>query len=945
MVDTIRDASMGPELDRDSVQARTVPLSHLPRVRICISRPSLPSAIAKGIQELVQHHIRPDVLYLHQSSEHIPASGLPGNNNDYASSSSSLPTSAAAAAAPAPVWNWNLHFVQVTAQANTESDPLTWRCSTSSDNFAPLSQTLTDARQVDTPFIINVEYHSDSPHHAFRALGHILGVSKDCFSLTTAQDPSTPLHPNLFANSSTSSNATNYFLSPTIAHEKLNVAQTSDYTTIGTMIDCSRNGVLNVRSTKYLVRTLALLGYNMLQLYTEDTYEIDGEPFFGYMRGGYSPSELKHIDDYAALFGIEVIPCIQTLGHLGQMLQWPRYLGLRDTAEVLLPEWPETYAMLEKMIRSATAPFRSKKIHLGMDETHGLGHGRYYSIYGHQNNKPASQVFVEHLEKVNAICQELQLQPMIWSDMLFCLSARNNSLVGYYDSAQPLDVKQQGIPQQVDLVYWDYYHTSPTSYETRIKNHESLRGASPWLAAGSWTWSRFWTALPFTFQTISANLTAAKNSPGVKHVFLTIWGDEGNEVDLWSSLPAWCYYADHSYSTTSSLGTTDDSRATKVDVSLLKTKFDAIVGGNWDDFIRASAIDDTTKDGIPVAEDDKIHFASNTSKWMLWSDPVHSFAEPTLVASGFDAESHYSNIASTLTERVEGVTLEDALRNKDVLVVRPGSDGESKNKASGLFGAAAASILSMTGLGDSSGSIKTVRILSDHPFNARLELARLVARVLSLKANLRQRLHQAYASRNWPQLQQLNRRTERCLEATKKLWRYHREMWMSMYKPHGWETLELRYGGLVARLDTLHRRVGAFLEHVMQRNNGEDQEDGEEESDAVEESARRADVFLPKPVNLDDDAGVSSSKRSSLDQDDDNGISERRKKGGEEASGDDDDDDDDDSMRSSSRRRKSDWGWQESVTILPELEKPLHLVYGSAEQLLDYHRVSRPTYC
>ncbi len=91
-----------------------------------------------------------------------------------------------------------------------------------------------------------------------------------------------------------------------------------------------------MRSTKYLLRTLALLGYNMLQLYTEDTYEIDGEPFFGYMRGGYSHAELREIDDYAHQFGIEVVPCIQTLGHLGQMLQWPRYLGLRDTAEVLL---------------------------------------------------------------------------------------------------------------------------------------------------------------------------------------------------------------------------------------------------------------------------------------------------------------------------------------------------------------------------------------------------------------------------------------------------------------------------------------------------------------------------------------------------------------------------------------------------------------------------------
>ena len=39
--------------------------------------------------------------------------------------------------------------------------------------------------------------------------------------------------------------------------------------------------------------------------------------------------------------------------------------------------------------------------------------------------------------------------------MLFCLNARNDSLLGYYDSAQPT-LSVQGIPDNLDLVYWDY---------------------------------------------------------------------------------------------------------------------------------------------------------------------------------------------------------------------------------------------------------------------------------------------------------------------------------------------------------------------------------------------------------------------------------------------------------------------------------------------------------
>lgn len=917
MTDTVRDASMRPDPDVEGVQSNTVPLAQLPRVRICISRRSLPTSIGAGIEELAKHHIRPDVILLHDDEHPISAGGLSDNN----SSSSVNPS----------VWNWNVHFCEHAAASDDPSQsqigPLTWRCSTSSATFAPLHDHAqrSGALPVDEAFVIQVGFHASAPHLAFRALGHVLGVAKDCLTLGNSDTDGTRLHPSLFAASSGSQTGRGYFLCPDVANERLNIAQTADYETIGTMIDCSRNGVLNVRSTKYLLRILALLGYNMLQLYTEDTYEIEGEPFFGYMRGGYSQAELKAIDDYAAKFGIEVIPCIQTLGHLGQMLQWPRYLGMRDTAEVLLPEWPETYAMLEKMIKAATAPFRSKRIHLGMDETHGLGHGRYYSIYGHQNNKPGSQIFVEHLQKVNTICQSLGLEPMIWSDMLFCLSARNNSLVGYYDSAQPLDVKQQGIPQDVDLVYWDYYHTSSTSYETRIKNHEELRGASPWLAAGSWTWSRFWTALPFTFQTIEANLTAAKNSPGVRHVFLTIWGDEGNEVDLWSSLPAWCYYADHAYSTRF---TAQNAQAAQgLDVSLVKSKFDAIVGGCWDDFVRASAIDDTTKDGVAVAADDKIHFAPNTSKWMLWGDPVHSFAEPTLVASGFDAEQHFASLASTLSDRLEGVTLEEPLRHRDTLVVRPQSESGSKSSGAGGLLGAAASLLGVGGFGAGGRPTETVRVLSDHPMNARLELARLVARTLSLKANLRQRLHQAYTSRNWPQLRHLHRRTGRCLESATRLWQYHRQVWMSMYKPHGWETLELRYGGLVSRLDTLHRRVGAFLDHVLDRPHPD--EDAAAKGDSLQACAARADVFLPSPTRSGD--SQATSQRSSLDDE------QTDPRAGSA--------DDDESMHSSRATPRTKWGWHEPVTSLPELEKPLHLVYGSPEQLLDYHRVSRPTYC
>ena len=61
---------------------------------------------------------------------------------------------------------------------------------------------------------------------------------------------------------------------------------------------------------------MAVMGLNTLLLYIEDIYEIEDEPYFGYMRGRYTQEELKQVDDYAHALGIEVIPAIQTLAHL-----------------------------------------------------------------------------------------------------------------------------------------------------------------------------------------------------------------------------------------------------------------------------------------------------------------------------------------------------------------------------------------------------------------------------------------------------------------------------------------------------------------------------------------------------------------------------------------------------------------------------------------------------
>ena len=80
------------------------------------------------------------------------------------------------------------------------------------------------------------------------------------------------------------------------------------FESMGLMVDCSRNAVLNVESIKKLIDLMNIMGYDSLQLYTEDTYEVEGEPYFGYKRGKYSINEIQEIDEYAKSKNVKLIP-------------------------------------------------------------------------------------------------------------------------------------------------------------------------------------------------------------------------------------------------------------------------------------------------------------------------------------------------------------------------------------------------------------------------------------------------------------------------------------------------------------------------------------------------------------------------------------------------------------------------------------------------------------
>lgn len=495
----------------------------------------------------------------------------------------------------------------------------------------------------------------------------------------------------------------------------------------GVMFDVSRNAVMNTGTIKDILEMMALMGLNMMMLYTEDTYTIEDEPFFGYMRGRYSHDELKEIDDYADIFGIEIIPCIQTLAHLERFLRWNVTSDIRDTSDILLAGDPKTYELIEKMIKAISNPLRSKRIHIGMDEAHGLGLGRYLNLNGY---KKRFDIMNDHLNKVVDIASGLGLKPMMWSDMYFRLGSKDGE---YYDlEAEIPESVIESIPKGVQMIYWDYYHKDEEFYSEYIKRHEKF-GSKPVFAGGIWTWNGYGTNYGKSLANSEAALRACKKE-GVGEVFVALWGDCGAESNYYGSLLGLQFWAEHGYDP-------------KPGMDKIIRRFEFCTGAEYDAYLDLKYLDETP--GTDKGNNNN----SNPSKFLLWQDILTGLFDKNI--EGIDFKSHYTQLQAKMVKHVE--------QNRKFAFV--------------------------------------------------FQVPEKLCSVLQIKSDIGIRIKKYYDSSNLKGLKDVAEiELPELIQRINSLKSTHRKQWFKTYKPFGWEVIDIRYGGLVARIETSIIRLKDYVE-------------------------------------------------------------------------------------------------------------------------------------
>lgn len=403
--------------------------------------------------------------------------------------------------------------------------------------------------------------------------------------------------------------------------ESFLVQEEAAYEDLGVMVDCSRNAVINMSAFKELIKHLALMGFSSIQPYTEDTYEIKEYPYFGYQRGRYTMDEFHEMDEYARLFSIEIVPCIQTLAHLGRILHWSAFSEVHDCNDILLADSEKTYELIDSMFSTMSKNLTSRRINIGMDEAHMLGRGKYLDRFGY---KDSMEIMLRHTNRVIEIAHKYGYKPMMWSDMFFRLVSGGEY---YTDGANISEELLKKIPENVSLVYWDYYSTDKKTYDKMLDTHKKM-SSDLIFAGGAWKWTGLSPNQYFSEKVAKlAHNSCAEH--GIKEVLITSWGDNGAECSLFSVLPVLQLWAELCYTN-------------RADEEHLETRFFTCTAGSHRDFMHLGDATLTPDNPAPG------RCSVNASKYLLYQDILGGLFDAHVLPGSFAEQ--YKNSMEFLTE-------------------------------------------------------------------------------------------------------------------------------------------------------------------------------------------------------------------------------------------------------------------------------------------------------
>lgn len=356
--------------------------------------------------------------------------------------------------------------------------------------------------------------------------------------------------------------------------------------TLSCYLECSSGNAPKVSQIKRFIDYISAFGYQEFYFGLTDAYKIDEYSYFNYHRGSYSKEELLDIEAYALSKCVRVIPAVQVLGHLQYIWRHQSFREFMDTRSILEVGNPLSYKLVDAMFKSMASSFVGRTIHIGMDETFGLGMGEYLHKHGLKDKKV---LLLEYLKEVVKIAHKYDFNIEIWGDMLTDDKCTTISID---------DIKKE-IPEDTLVWLWDYDSKDTSLLNKKIKDMQK-HATTIGFAGCAWKHTSYVAANNYSIPRLIKQLdVCCKNN--IDKYMVTIWADFAIPSSIYSVLPSLFIAGEN------------NQNEPVGNAKLNKQKFYDIVGVKYDDLLSLDLLNNPYRH-------DRTTYYNNTSYIAIFSD-------------------------------------------------------------------------------------------------------------------------------------------------------------------------------------------------------------------------------------------------------------------------------------------------------------------------------------
>lgn len=199
-----------------------------------------------------------------------------------------------------------------------------------------------------------------------------------------------------------------------------------------------------------LIRTAAKFKLNTILVEYDDRFPFQRHPAIS-SGNALSLEQVRRLAELARENHIDLIPLMQSFGHLGFVLENAPYDQLREGnrpeyryRQQICPTHPGSLPLFIELAGEIMAEHQSRFFHIGADEVRNLGEcprcAKAVSGIGQEG------LFIRHITRICEWVKKQGRTPILWDDMLSRFPA----------VLEPLD-------RETVIMYWDYWTTSERS--------------------------------------------------------------------------------------------------------------------------------------------------------------------------------------------------------------------------------------------------------------------------------------------------------------------------------------------------------------------------------------------------------------------------------------------------------------------------------------------------